>query len=249
MKKQLFLVAALMMAFIMPAVAQISTGQPHATVIPRTGNRPQAGDWGLYLGGSVSQIIDLVEAVKDDKASYWALPVLNFKYYATDNFELRLGFEFDAQSSSSKLTYDGGDVSKTKTGHNYTRFLPGVAYHFNTDNLLDVYFGAQLPIGWDSQITKSSTEDFSTRNYTGTFVVGGGLFMGVQLFIADLPFAIGIEGGFSGMLRAGGNTKTTIVDGGDKQVYYNGNPDIIKASAVEANWGADGAITFSYYFH
>ncbi len=249
MKKHLFLVAALMVAFIMPAVAQISTGQPHSTVIPRTGNRPQAGDWGLYLGGTVSQVMDLVDAINDTTATYWALPALNFKYYITDQWELRLGFEFDAQTKSKKFTYDGGDVYKEKNGHNYTRFFPGVAYHFSNDNILDVYLGAQLPIGWDCKIDKTTDGDRELKRRTGHFVIGAGLFMGVQVFIADLPFAIGIEGGFSGMLRAGGVPKTTYKDGGDKQVFYNDDPNIIKASAVEANWGADGALTFSYYFH
>ena len=34
-------------------------------------------------------------------------------------------------------------------------FYPGVAYHFNRSNLLDVYVGGELPIGWGSKGTKT----------------------------------------------------------------------------------------------
>ena len=59
MKKSTILLVALMA--VSTAFAQISTGEPHSSVIPRTGNRPQAGDLGMYIGASVTQIMDLVE--------------------------------------------------------------------------------------------------------------------------------------------------------------------------------------------
>ena len=59
MKKTSLLLVALLA--VSTAFAQISTGEPHSSVIPRTGNRPQAGDFGMYLGASVTQVIDLVK--------------------------------------------------------------------------------------------------------------------------------------------------------------------------------------------
>ena len=82
MKKLTFLFAA--MLAVSTAFAQISTGEPHSSVIPRTGNRPQAGDFGLYVGASVTQIIDFVKLNKNKdftENAFWALPAINLKYY------------------------------------------------------------------------------------------------------------------------------------------------------------------------
>lgn len=263
MKKITFSLLAMLLV-VTSAMAQISTGEPYVSVIPRTGNRPQQGDWGLYVGASVTQIIDLVQynqrAASTDPADrssvYWALPMVNLKYYAANNWELRCGFEFACQTESQKLnllddTKKLGTVS-SKLESNFTRFLPGFAYHFNTNNILDVYMGAQMPIGWEINMSKESGKDANNNEgflmtRTGTFVLGGGVFVGLQVFIADLPFAIGIEGGYSGMARFGGLTKTTEVIDNKKQVFVDGQ-QISSATKTFASWGADAAITFSYYF-
>lgn len=49
MKKKVFLTAALLCAFSLASFAQLTTGEPSAKKI-RTGNRAQAGDFGLYIG-------------------------------------------------------------------------------------------------------------------------------------------------------------------------------------------------------
>lgn len=263
MKKITFSLLAMMLV-VSSAMAQISTGEPYSSVIPRTGNRPQQGNWGLYLGGSVTQVLDLIQYNKtiefegiDRSSIYWALPMVNLKYYATDNWEIRCGFEFACQSESlsMKLLEDTKYVGKgsTRKESNFTRFLPGFAYHFNTNNILDVYMGAQMPLGWDINSEKTNAADAlnnsaMNKTYTGTFVIGGGVFVGLQVFIADLPFAIGVEGGYSGMARLGGLTKTTQVRDNKKQVYVDGQ-QISSATKTFANWGADAAITFSYYFN
>lgn len=252
MKK--FLLAVIVSAMVfMPVFGQISTGEPHSSVIPRTGNRPQAGDFGIYIGGSVTQIMDLVDAIGDDSYNAWGLPIFNFKYYIYDELEFRCGFEFACKSTNEKYKFEDSSRGSAFESSNFTRFLPGVAYHFNKNNILDVYAGAQLPIGWTTSKVKTNAvydgERYSEKVYQGAFVIGGGLFVGLQAFIADLPIAIGLECGFSGYINAGGIPKTTIISGGTKQVYYDGNEDIIRASRTEAHWGADAAITFSYYFH
>ena len=55
MKKLTFVLAALLA--VSTAFAQISTGEPNSSVIPRTGNRPQAGDFGLYLGAGAQMAV------------------------------------------------------------------------------------------------------------------------------------------------------------------------------------------------
>lgn len=250
MKKFSFILCSLLCA--MSASAQLSTGEVNATVIPRTGNRPQAGDMGFYIGASVTQVLDLVEFNQSSSNNpmgygewYWALPVLNFKYYVTDNWEIRAGFEFSCYSESGKTSMDG-DTYKGTTNCNFTRLLPGAAYHFNTNNILDVYVGAQIPIGWNINSAKTSGPDMSMKTTENAFVIGAGVFGGLQVFIADLPFAIGVEFGYSGKATLGGAPKTKYTYNGNSGSNEEGN--IETKTHASGTWGADAAITFSYYF-
>lgn len=226
--------------------AQISEGEPNYSTIPRTGNRPVEGNCGLYLGASVSQIIDLVQN-NDGENIFWALPTINFKYYFTDNWEGRIGFEFACGTEKKKVTVED-NFSQNSYNNNFTRFLPGFAYHFNTKNILDVYLGAQVPIGFDINKSTSSIKDYSETSNMSSFIIGGGIFMGLQVFVADLPFAIGIEAGYSGYARIGGNNIMTVISEGNTTKYMEGLK-IQGVSASKAHWGADAAITFSYYFN
>lgn len=242
MKKFLFSMLACVL-FGASAFAQISTGEPNSNVIPRTGNRPVKGDFGMYIGGSVSQIMDLVDYCKTrGDEGYWGLPVINLKYYMTDRWEMRMGFQF-----ACKLNSTSQDGFKTVKNENYTRFLPGVAYHFNTNNILDVYCGAQIPLGWQASSNKVSYEKNSSKELNGLFVAGAGVFLGLQVFIADLPVAIGVEGGYSGLLKVGTAPVTTATSGGYSQTYSSGKSN--GGTKCDATWGADAAITLSYYFH
>ena len=261
MKKTSLLLVALLA--VSTAFAQISTGEPHSSVIPRTGNRPQAGDFGMYLGASVTQVIDLVKLNKNPSfgnRAFWALPAINLKYYFTDNFEGRIGFQFSCLNENTKIkdNNDDGTWDKTVRDVNYTRFLPGVAYHFNTNNILDVYLGAQVPIGFNIDQEKRSayngTINMSTTWKNNQFVLGAGIFLGLQVFIADLPFAIGLETGYSGLAHfSGGHRRISVVDG-EKQIDLLNDgggvlrSDIKSASYIDATWGADATITFTYYF-
>lgn len=247
MKKSILSIALLAMCASM--FAQISTGEPNSSIIPRTGNRPQAGDYGLYVGGSVSQVMDLIHYCNSngDEGAY-GLPIINLKYYCTDKVEFRMGFQFAAQTKKRSTTTTSGSTVYTSSnflGKDFTRLTPGVAYHFNTNNLLDVYIGAQLPIGFDaeSQKTTSSNREYYKES-SATFVVGGGLFFGLQFFIADLPIAIGVEGGYSGLFKAQSvpYVKEYTATSGELK-YHNGTAE------TTAQWGADAAITFSYFFH
>lgn len=256
MKKSSLLLAVLLCAGT--AFAQISTGEPHSSVIPRTGNRPKAGDFGLYVGGSVRQIIDLVELNKKDgfqNMKWWALPAINFKYYITDNWEARLGFQFACKGSveTARLKDVSGTFESARDVH-YTRFLPGVAYHFNTKNIVDVYVGAQMPIGFNIDNTRSKQgKDYKQTIMENSFVIGGGVYVGLQFFIADLPLALGIETGYSGIatIGTGKQTKTTTNGETVKTMTWNDGTQLnnIKSGAyMEGTWGADAAITLTYFF-
>ena len=258
MRKLSLLLVALMT--VSTVFAQISTGEVNSSVIPRIGNRPQAGDFGLYLGASVTQIIDFVKLNKNKEFTenaFWALPAINLKYYFTDNWEGRIGFQFACKSATQKITPKVGDWVKSSSDVNYTRFLPGVAYHFNTKNIVDVYLGAQVPIGFNLIQDKSATKGNSIVNKNNQFIIGGGVFFGLQFFVADLPFAIGIETGYSGTASiSAGNRTIKTVDGETTTTLHYDRPgggttdiDVDKSVFMEGHWGADAAITFTYYFH
>lgn len=254
MKKLTFVLAALLA--VSTAFAQISTGEPNSSVIPRTGNRPQAGDFGLYLGASVTQIMDFVRLNKNTQFTenaFWALPAINLKYYFTDNWEGRIGFQFACKGTTEKYNPENGDMVKNTSDVNYTRFLPGCAYHFNTKNIVDVYLGAQLPIGFNLIQDKSVNGDVSITNKNNQFVIGGGIFFGLQFFVADLPLAIGIETGYSGTASFSSGDRTIVNNDGDKTTTLHpkgGLPDVdVKSSLyMEGRWGADAALTITYYF-
>lgn len=254
--RKLSLVLVAMMA-VSTAFAQISTGEINSSVIPRTGNRPQEGDFGMYIGASVTQIMDLVKLNQNKSAEFpdqvfWSLPAVNLKYYFTDNWEGRIGFQFGCQGATNKMRTKDYYYQHTRD-INYTRFLPGVAYHFNTNNILDVYVGAQVPIGFNIDAEKTAVDNVSRLVKDNKFVIGGGIFLGLQVFIADLPFAIGIEGGYSGQANISGGRRTINNNAGEIQIDAalpdgQADTDILTASHLDARWGADAALTFTYYF-
>ena len=94
MKKLVIAALALCMGFV-TATAQITTGKSSAQVV-RTGNRAEAGNFGLYLGATADMFRNLVNI---DEAELKALPLINFKYMMNDNVEARLGLEWWTMST------------------------------------------------------------------------------------------------------------------------------------------------------
>lgn len=257
----------------LPAVAQMTTGKPSAKVI-RTGNRPEAGDFGIYLGATS----EMFNGIIDKELKMQALPLINFKYMVSDQFEARVGLELYKTSSSLKGTYTQ-DVdeqsfslpSATKNSSSNAMFYPGVAWHFSSKNILDVYVGAELPIGWDSStsLSESGTVEMvgETGNYMSiissstttkrAFVIGIGAFIGIQAFIADLPLALGAEFGISSKFDTGVKYKhVEEVTGNDTQTYYSSaienlpgeNVDYDSLKARTGEIGGQFRFTLTYYF-
>lgn len=257
----------------LPAVAQMTTGKPSSKVI-RTGNRPEAGDFGIYLG----MTSEMFNGIIDKELQMQALPLINFKYMVSDQFEARIGLELYKTSSTLKGNYteDIGEQSfslpaSTRNSNSNAMFYPGVAWHFSTKNILDIYVGAELPIGWDSStsLDESGTVEIGeTGDYISnisshsttkrSFVIGLGAFVGIQAFIADLPLAIGAEFGISSKFDTGVKYKhVEEVTGNDTQTYYssaiedlpgytNTQYDSLKARTGEI--GGQFRFTLTYYF-
>ena len=200
MKKILF--SALMACFALTASAQISEGAPSAKKYT-TGNRPLKGTYGLYIGAETDLFQDL-----PNTGSFHAIPVVNLKYMASDNLELRVGMKFWKQRESFSGSMDANDdtniveeTQSTKWVNADNQFRPGFAYHFTKSNLLDVYAGIEGILGWRRATTTSSWDIDGQEGYQNARVrniqFGAGAFIGLQAFIARLPLALGLEYGVS----------------------------------------------------
>lgn len=261
--KKLFFPALLALFASMPLMAQITTGNPTAKKIA-TGNRPEAGDFGLYMGATSNMFKGIGKSdVKIDP-----LPLVNFKYMVTDEFEARLGVEIYKKRETIKGDIEGEDhtyETKNKIVESYNRFYPGFAYHFNKHNLLDVYAGAEMPIGWSRNSVYSELD--GDDNYQDTrkasFQIGLGAFIGLQAFIGDLPLALGVEYGISSLfdtrLRYKNESK---MQGEDEQISYSpsleelpmlsekglGKEQYDELKASKGEIGSQFRITLTYYF-
>ena len=267
MKKRLFLSAALLLIGGALAMAQISTGEPSAVKI-KTGNRPDKGTFGLFLGAGVDfgTLMNLPGGTNP-----YVLPLVNVKYFFTDKLEGRIGLDLYRQDINAKgkgyldPNSSEGDTYKivNKAGNGAAMLWPGIAYHFTNKNILDVYVGAELPFGLVTDGGKVVYDDVSYRFSTNSFNIGLGAFIGLQAFIGNLPLAIGLEYGFYGQWVAGQKTKSVLVDDAGKHVWYNNagadNPADIagyeigtgnyeKLSVGNGFLGNQLRLTLSYYF-
>lgn len=242
MKKVVLIALALCMGFV-TVNAQITTGESSAQVI-RTGNRAEAGDFGLYLGATSTIFKSLMNV---DEASVEALPLINFKYMVNDKLEARIGLEWWSVAGIGKSSGEddnGNFETKGKTKETKKYLTPGIAYHFNSSNLLDVYVGAELPFGWGSTVETSYADfkgkdaDVDNKSRENNFKVGLGGFVGLQSYIANLPLAIGVEYGISSMKNIASSTIVTD----EKQDY--------KTKGTEADWkvGHQARLTLTYFF-
>ena len=222
--RKIIMLMALCLSFTM-ANAQISTGKNSSKVI-RTGNRAQAGDFGLYVGATT----EMFKKLTTGDVKFEALPLINFKYMGTDNLEWRVGLEWWRSSESVETkANDAKQVEK-----NYM-FYPGLAYHVNNQNLLDVYFGAELPFGFGG----NSYDDGNSDQSASEFKIGLGGFVGLQAYIANLPLALGVEYGISALNHS-------VSDG----VYTRDALTIQKdIDSSKFKLGQQVRFTLSYYFN
>jgi hypothetical protein len=241
----------------MGGFAQISEGSTNSTVI-RTGNRPGAGTFGVYLGAGLNNILNIV-----DKDILWkGFPLVNFKYYYSSQLEFRLGMQFYTTSTKTKgeIINNASVITLgTKSKESYNRITPGIAYHFSSKNIVDVYLGASVVLGYDIDIkdwTSSSEISLVNKVKRTSFVMGAEAFIGLQCFVADLPLAIGLEYGISGLGEFGQKYRHEVAsnNGTSTQIFYTLDGDensgeYSKLRSNKGNAGNDVRLTISYYFH
>lgn len=212
-------------------MAQLTKGKPSADVI-RTGNRAKAGDFGFFFGFYNSDVESLFGAF-DRQYSFkrTPIPLVNLKYMASDNLELRVGIEIKKSTLAAKIGDRAGGVAdgfmETEQGvlTSVDNLLaPGFAYHFSKSNVLDVYFGAELPIGYtrDREYYKYVVEGDEGYDKATSMAWNVGLsgFIGVQAYIANLPLAVGMEWGIFGRYNLNNKSKYESKAIGNSDVIY-----------------------------
>lgn len=153
----------------------------------------------------------------------------------------------------------------------------GIEKHFNQANFFDVYAGADLYLGMGKEqyeatstvansvfATATNNDGFSTvtslTSSRGYSKVGVLPFIGVQMFILDLPMSIGIEYGWDALWKFGGVWKndveirqddggtfdpisgfTTHVEESVSGTYYSENRPTAAGSAPAGNIGQNGS--------
>ena len=250
--KKLFLIFVLTLCSVASVFAQISKGDPSAITI-KTGNRPGKGDFGIFFGGGAlfNSGFKFQEA---DKIEFSALPVINFKYFKTDNLELRLGLDVyrEAARYSGVLQSDRSD-SRLRNIEGFFYLIPGFAYHFSNSNILDVYVGAELPLGVDHLTQSYVDESTSIVSSRSPLVVGANGLIGLQAFVGNLPLAIGLEYGIGAKAYLGNKTKIEMKKGVNTVTFYQTDEDNpLEYSSLTALTGRIENIvrlTLSYYFN
>lgn len=256
-----FLVVALCFGAISTASAQLTTGEPTASTI-RTGNRPGAGSYGIYFGATSNMFRD----VFNSDVSVKALPLINFKYMNTNQVEWRLGIEIYKSKEFIKGDTHGENNSTETYMNKYKEskaaIYPGIAYHFSPKNILDVYCGVEVPLGWDMSnvIAENSADKSASSTQKSSFFFGVGGFVGLQAFIADLPLAIGFEYGIFSRFDLGLKYKSVVTVDNKSQTSYRPDTELFKKleigyydtySKLNARRGEIGSqfrLTLSYYF-
>jgi len=242
MKKTLLSFALLGLCSV--ASAQLSTRENQDTRY-KFGGRPVAGDMALVFGltlnnaafgdGSDSTVRSISTWNRLAKGN-----LLTFKKFTSDDVAIRAGFRLARDSRSIKGEVDSTQfITATLKEFEYkesTReymLVPGIEKHFSSSNIFDVYVGADLYLGFgrDRSVTSYLFRDSDSDNVhkmtTPYTIVGLGGIVGFNVFVLDLPIALGVEYGWSAFWQLGNKTKHEITSGADSWEYYTvgGDPN------------------------
>ena len=227
----------------------------------KTGTRPIMGDMGVSVGISAKEIMDRMDTSIVD---YEGFPLVNFKYYHSDDLIFRIGMKTNKKKSKLKgeLADDNFGVTQDYDIEAESIISPGIEKHFLSSNVVDVYVGVALPLGYKSS-KQDYFQDFTASDYSyitstqTSLVYGINGFFGLQAFIADLPLALGLELGFRGLAYSGLQYKHEIdasIGGvSTKETFYTKDGNVAatwydKLSYSKSELGGDVRVTLNYYF-
>ncbi|MFZ1693587.1 MAG: hypothetical protein WAT74_10350 [Flavobacteriales bacterium] len=109
--------------------------------------------------------------------------------------------------------------------------VPGIEKHFSSSNIFDVYAGADLFLGFGRSrsvetYTFRDADNNSAHTMTTPYtIVGLGGVVGFNVFVLDLPIALGLEYGWGAFWQLGNRTKHEITSGNDSWEYYTVGED------------------------
>ncbi|MBI3502653.1 MAG: hypothetical protein HY063_12755 [Bacteroidetes bacterium] len=256
---------ALFMASAVVSFAQLSDRQNNPGKF-KIGTRPVAGNLGFMVGGSMG---DLKAIFKGDSTKN-TLPLLALKYYASDSKVWRIGVKINKKSTTragetdTSLTPLG--ISRRDSSSMSSEFLlyPGMEKHFLNSNILDAYVAVSLPIGflretesYNVDYVNATNDHYHHQMNKMSLAYGIEGFVGVQAFIADLPLALGLEMGVSGIGYRGEKYKNkddiTAAGVNTSQTYYTykNDPLSVHYSKLKSNSYEMKSVirlTISYYF-
>jgi hypothetical protein len=224
------------------------------------GTRPQSGDWGLNFQLYAVGGTNFLSYFKD-------MPIINVQHYMDNNTALRLGIRASKhktvfKGNSDSVLFNPDNLSKVKYRESTREYMIyiGLEKHFSLTNILDVYMGGQIPLGFSGDVVDNNQNYlngdkayFTTR--TNSFLYGIEGFLGLQAFIADLPIAIGAEWGIAGYGRFFDKTlHTADITGLDSQKYYTtgsdpSNTEYSKLSSKKFDMDNMVRFRISYYFN
>ncbi len=260
-KVTLSLILVVALAFFnTEAFAQLSERVNNPSTF-RLGTRPTQGNLGFSVGYSMADN----DSLKNGNAAISSyIPLISLKYYLADDIVISLGMK--SMKSSRKIsgdldqTLNGGTASHYEknniTTKNYLKI--GVEKHFLASNILDPYIGVGIPLGYWKE-SNGSTTTYTDGSGQGSvksrlsFYYGFELKAGIQAFIADLPIALGVEGGLTGYGLKGDKYKVEGTNAaGDSYKYYTTDDTggMAFSSLSSSSYAAGGFIrvTLAYYF-
>lgn len=268
MKKIQISFLALSLLFSVNGMAQLSDRENNASKL-KIGARPVNGDMGFSVIASNDEIRDWLGGAADTTTERFMMPTFVYRYYLSDDMVFRFGMKSNKENSRREGTIDpnvngiGGLTAKTDIDNmSEFFFIPAIEKHFLNSNIFDAYIVGSIPLGYltEKEVTDRTYEfgDFTKHTMTKKSVgYGLGLHFGLQAFIADLPLAVGVEIGGTGIGFRGEKFKHEVSNsvGGvvTNQVYYTfkDDPANVKYSDLKSNsFEADGnfRVSISYFF-
>lgn len=238
MKKTLLLLLAVILVGS-TALGQLSTRENYDWQF-QMGTRPQEGDAALHF---VFPIIDLSADNGSDAGLYKGNSLisgdmLTFKYYHTDDVVVRAGIRLYADNAhTSGTAVDSTDanpifedfeletIEYRSIDRSYA-LAGGLEKHFTNSNIFDVYAGGELLVGLGKDRSVMNGTYFNgdidnTIMTTNTTVFGFAGVAGFNVFIAELPIAVGLEYGLGGKWIFNGKThveRTLEIDATDTNI-------------------------------
>jgi len=223
------------------ASAQLSTRENQDTRY-KFGGRPVAGDmalvFGIALGGDN---VDFQDGSAETNTAWNRLGrgnLLTFKKFIDNDFAIRAGIRLQRDSRAIKGEVDStefiqADLAEFEYKESTREYMlaPGIEKHFSNSNIFDVYVGGDLFLGFGRSrsvetYTFRDTDVNSAHTMTTPYTIAGlGGVVGFNVFVLDLPIAIGLEYGGAAFWQFGNKTKHEVTSGDDSWEYYTVGAD------------------------